>query len=217
MIIFGSKGRITRSRAEDVLKKACVKCNGDLVLSDLKKWFTLYFLPVFPYEHIDTLYHCQNCDNTYRKEFKNMMHQDTTERKRLQDDIQKTYITTMAACMVHIAKSDGKITKDELAEIQNLKKGFPKYKKDIDSIVSKVRRSKDDAFVLQMLQTTSNMITAEGASMMIASIARVLLADGKIDPNEEKIMKNYIKVMGMPASVYGLAISRVKEAMKNSK
>ncbi len=217
MIIFGSKGRITRAKADEVLKKACVKCKGDLVLSDLKKWFTLYFVPVFPFEHVDTLYHCQKCDNTYRKEFKSMMHQDTTERKKLQDDIQKTYITTMAACMIHMAKIDGKITKEELAEIQNLKKGFPKYKKDIDSIVSKVRRSKDDAFVFQILKTTANMITAEGAAMMMASIARVLLADGKIDPKEEKLMKKYIKAMGMPASVYGLAISRVKEAMRNSK
>jgi tellurite resistance protein len=61
------------------------------------------------------------------------------------------------------------------------------------------------------------MITAEGAAMMMASVARVLLADGKIDPKEEKLMKRYIKAMGMPASVYGIAIARVKEAMRNSK
>jgi len=73
MIIFGTKGRISKSREKDTLSKACPQCGNDLNLSELKKWFTLYFIPIFPYSHVDTFYYCDQCEASYKKEARNQL------------------------------------------------------------------------------------------------------------------------------------------------
>jgi hypothetical protein len=65
MIIFGNKTKHSRAKPDKVLKKACPLCKGNLRLYDVKKWFTLYFIPVFPYSTVDNFYGCDECKEMY--------------------------------------------------------------------------------------------------------------------------------------------------------
>jgi hypothetical protein len=46
--------------------------------------------------------------------------------------------------------------------------------------------------------------------VIIAQIAKVLKADGKIDKKEEALMKVYMLVCGIPRNLYGEVIKNIK-------
>jgi len=214
MIIWGTKTRITKADEEDVLEKACPNCGNDLVLSDLKQWFTLYFIPIFPIKHIETLYHCENCDSSYKQKIKEHLQGSKKDHEKIKQEGKRVFAVTLAACMTHMAKIDGKISQEERKEIKNLNKAFPDSKKDIEKTVDEIAKSKNDEKVYAMLRNAGKFLTADGIMMIIGQVARVLLADGRIDKKEENLMKEYMLVCGVPRELYSTIIENVKKNYK---
>ncbi|MBW2981424.1 TerB family tellurite resistance protein [Candidatus Woesearchaeota archaeon] len=214
LILFGARTRISRSSENDVLKNACPSCGSDLELSNLKRWFTLYFIPIFPVSHIDTFYRCVKCKQTYKKEIKDMLNKNKKERQDFQKNAKKNFAVALAACMTHMAKADGKICKEEKEEIKKVTSKFPEFKNDISKAVQKVTKSKDDDDVFKILRSSQKYLTAEGVMLMVAQLAKVLLADGKIDKAEEKLMKDYLLALGLDRNLYSVIIAKAKEIKK---
>ncbi|MCH8904857.1 MAG: hypothetical protein IIA45_13200, partial [Bacteroidetes bacterium] len=55
------------------------------------------------------------------------------------------------------------------------------------------------------------VLTSEGIMILIGQAARVLLADGRIDKAEEKLMKEYLLVCGLTKDLYASVIEMAKE------
>ena len=211
MIFFGYKTRITKAKVDDILNNACPNCKGDLQLSDLKKWFTLYFIPIFPFSHIETLYHCKACESSYKENIKSALMGSKKDQEKVKEQAEKMFATTLAACMTQMAKIDGKISSEEEKQIKDVSKNFKKYQSDINSVIAKVKKSKNNEEVYEMLRKARTILTAEGVMIMIAQIAKVLLADGKIDKKEEELMKEYMLICGIQKDLYKDIIERVKK------
>jgi len=212
MIIYGTKGRLTDAKPEDLLRDACPNCKGNLRLCDLKKWFTLYFIPLFPYSHIESIYHCKECDSSYKESSKSALIGSAKSKEKIQKEAKKMFAMTLAACMTHMAKIDGHISDSELREIKKLSKKFKEYKADIEKVVDKVSKSKNDEYVYEMLRNAKQVLTTEGNMIIIAQVTKVLLADGKIDKAEEKLLKEYMLICGIPQDLYSSIIEGVKKA-----
>ena len=210
MIIFGMKSRISRSSLQETLERSCPSCGGNLCLSDLRRWFTLYFIPVIPLNKIESFYKCEGCGNTYKEEIKGMLASNEKNRKQIQEDCQKAFVVTLVACMAQMAKIDGKITQDERDEITKVAEKFPKYRKDVDAAISKVSKEDSEEAVAQMLTKARQVLTVDGIMLLIAQIAKVLLADGRIDRKEEALMKEYMLICGIPKSLYPQILEKVK-------
>ena len=211
MIIFGTRTKISKSSEEDVLKNSCPNCGSDLVLSDLKRWFTLYFIPVVPISTIETLYHCEKCNSSYKKEIKQMLQKSQKTHKQIQFEGKKMFAITLAACMTHMAKIDGKITQEEKKEIKKMSSKLPEFKNDIEKTIEKVSKAKNDEVVFELLRKARNVLTAKGVMILVGQVARVLLADGKIDKAEEKLMQDYLLVCGVPRNLYNTIIEEVQK------
>ena len=215
MIIFGIKTRSSKIDDAEVLKSSCPSCKGDLELHDLKKWFTLYFIPVIPLNKIESYYKCVGCSQTYKEAIKDMLGGSEKDRAKAQEDAKKAFATTLAACMTRMAKIDGTISKKEKQEITKISgsKAFSKYKKDVEKTIEKVSRSKDDEEVFEMLRKAKATLTADAVFIIIGQVARVVLADGKIDKKEEALMKEFLLACGIPRDIYGKIIDKVRESM----
>ncbi len=216
LILFGARTRISKSREDDVLKNSCPSCGSDLELSDLKRWFTLYFIPIFPVSHVDTFYKCIKCKQTYKKEIKNMLNQNKKQREDIQKNAKKNFAVALAACMTHMAKADGKVSKEEKDEIKKVTSKFPEFKDDINKAIQKVNKSKSDDDVFKVLRQAQKYLTAEAVMLLIGQLARVLLADGKIDKAEEKLMKEYLLACGLDRNLFSVIIQKVKEGSKKA-
>ncbi|MBW3001914.1 TerB family tellurite resistance protein [Candidatus Woesearchaeota archaeon] len=214
MIIWGFKTRLTESGDADVISNACPECSGNLVLHDLKKWFTLYFIPVFPYSTIESCYKCMNCEKTFKQEIKEMLQDSKKSRDKIKKEMQKMFATTLAACMTHMASIDGRISREEKEELDTLMNTLPDFKADIKKTIEQVKKAKNNDAIFAKLNQAKQVLTSEGIMLIIAQLARVLLADGKINKKEEALMKEYLLVCGIPRDAYSTIIERAKEAKK---
>jgi len=213
MIIAGWKTRVSRASPREVLPGACPGCRSDLILSDLKKWFTLYFIPLFPFSHVDTFFHCKTCKSSYKQSIRDAVHgRGQQNSAAMQGQMQRLFASTMAACMTHMAKIDGHISPEEMDEIRAVGHKFPQFQNDIGQAVQRVAGSNDDNHVYQMLQQCTEVLTADGTMVLISQVAKVLLADGRIDPNEERLMRQYMQICQIPQELYRDILSRVNRA-----
>ncbi len=218
MIIWGYRTRTSKVKKAEVLKKSCPSCGGDLELHDLKKWFTLYFIPIFPFQTLESFYKCADCSNSYKEEIKDSLKKSGKQAKQLKEKQEKAFLITLAACMAQMAKADGKISKEEKEEIKGLTKGkFAKYKKDVNDIVNKVSKSKNDAMVFALISNARKFLTTEGIMMLVGQSARIVLSDGKVTKKEESLLKEYLLACGIPKGNYKDLIKKVKEVMEKEK
>lgn len=212
MLIFGTKGRITRSGKNDTLQNACPQCSSHLDLSELKKWFTLYFIPVFPYSHVDTFYYCKECESSYKEEARSRLLGGKESQEALKKESVKLFAVTLIACLSYMAKADGEISREEEEMIQKNISSFKDHGAELDDIYKKVKTGEyDRENVYGYLRKASEVLTTEGILMLIAELARMILADGKIDKEEEKLMKNFMLICGVSEDLYETILDKVKK------
>lgn len=216
MIIFGYSTRLTKARTEDILKNACPSCQGNLELHDLKRWFTLYFIPIFPFSTIETCYKCDKCKQTYKQEIKKLLHQSQKQREEFKENAQKSLYKSLVACLTYLAQVDGKICAKEQKQIDSLLKNS-KDKTELKKVINHVKKAKDKQYVLKILQEAKQFLTAEGIFFIIAVMARMVLADGQIDKKEEALMKEFLEAFGVPQTTYSSIIESVKKKMGEKK
>jgi transcription elongation factor Elf1 len=64
IIIWGSRGRITE---EVIIQVECIICqNQKLSICSIRKWFTFFFVPIFPISRKQYYFSCQSCENSYK-------------------------------------------------------------------------------------------------------------------------------------------------------
>lgn len=214
IIVFGSKTRISKNKKDlDILQNACPNCKNDLVLSNVKSWFTLYFVPIFPYQTLETVYHCNNCKTSYKQEIKGITSKSNQDKQIYEEEKRRRYGLTLIACMIQMAKVDGNISEDEKSEIMRVSKSFP----DINyQIINQMIEANDDTITYKMLTEVSQYITTDGIMMLISEVARVVVADGKIEKEEERLLKEYLSICGMPEKTYFEIIMKLRSSINQN-
>ncbi len=208
-VLFGTKGKTAKSGSGNILKKSCPNCGSDLILTDFKRWFSLFLIPVFPFHRVDTYYHCGSCDTTYTKSAGDSIFDGVVDRERIEFDRKKLFCYTLFACMTHMANIDGEISDKEILEINRMRDKFNDFETEIDEIIYKVKESDNpEEFVYSILRQSSENLTSKDIMSIIGESAKVLLADGKITKDEERLLKEYLLVCGIPKDLYSTIIGR---------
>ena len=217
-IIFGTKGRITNSGRTDTLSNACPNCKSDLRLKDLSQWFTLFFIPIFPMKKVDTFYQCESCDKSYKEsarekllENAKIMNMSAEEKEKFEKEAKDLFMKTLVACMTLMAKIDGEIHESEIAVINEVMEKAPDIKDQLRIMMEKI--SEEDAaepFVHDLLKKCRKSLTSEAVLSLLANAMKVLAADGKIDKEEERLMKDYLELCGFPKAFYNLLLDKYK-------
>lgn len=211
ILLFGTKGRITRSSENDLLKSACPNCDSDLELKNLKRWFTLFFIPIFPFNTLDTFYQCNKCESSYKQSAREALLSNSGDKSEIEKEARKLFGTTLLACMTHMANIDGEISASEVVEIDKAKENFAEFTEEITDVIAKVKTSNNpEEIVYTLLRKSSETLTSSAITSIIALSAKVLLADGKIDKEEETLLKEYLLVCGLPKDMYNTIIDKMK-------
>ncbi len=212
MIIYGTKGRIRPSKPNDTLKGACPQCNNHLELSDLKRWFTLYFIPLFPFRHVDTFYYCRECQLSYKKEARGQLMGGKQGRQQLKNENDKAFARTLITCIAYMASADGTISGEEDRMIKDRIQRFSEHRGELENIYNTVSLGQmKESDVEAELRKASGTLTTEGILMLIAEIAKMVLADGRIDREEERLMKHYMKICGVSEGLYETVLAKAKQ------
>jgi hypothetical protein len=79
-IIFGLTTQKRRVRNGMVLRRTCAKCHllSDLVEHRMRRYFTLFFVPVIPISHGETMLVCGRCEAAYYPQTDDYLAADVT-------------------------------------------------------------------------------------------------------------------------------------------
>ena len=111
MIIWGSKG-ITGTTEQGTFN--CPVCQGSQPFEQkrVRKFFTLYFIPLFPTSTLGEYVECGRCQGTFAPEVRNY---DPQQDSRAAEAL---FMTAVKSIMIHICLADGEVDPEEVAQIQ---------------------------------------------------------------------------------------------------
>jgi len=116
--------------------------------------------------------------------------------------VKRMFALTLAACMTHMSRIDYEVSIEELDGIYNMTRTYSEFEKEMDEIIDQVRESEDDEIVFNMLRDAALVLPKIAIMLIISQVAKVLLADGVIHPNEEWLLKEYLRICGIPQNLY---------------
>ena len=121
---------------------------------------------------------------------------------------QAAFFTALFACFAKIAKADGKVTREEVDKVDHFIKERFKFPPDQRAFAIQVfNHAKDDnnSFRDYASQLSSLLSNNQSALVMFYELLFELsMADGYLDPTEEKILNEAIPIFGLDPDLFNL-------------
>jgi len=211
-LIFGTRGLKHSVSDSPALNNSCPNCtNGNLINKLYRRWFTLFFIPVIPLDVIDRFYECDKCSSAYNEKIKTLLQQSKAEVENAQKEAKLIYGKALIASMTHMSIIDGDFAPQEEREIMDAIKNHSDVESILMEVFENVRRNGNkDNQVFNFLNEARNKLSSETLINLLAQAAVVLLADGKIEQEEENLMKEYLIACGLPKEMYSTLIEKLK-------
>ena len=113
MIIFGTRAVTTKPDRGDFY---CPTCNSkqEYVLKHVRKFFTLYFIPVIPLNKLGQYVECFSCSDTYKL---NILDYDPEKTSRA---VEAEYHSAIKKVMIYMLLADGVIDNSEIRTTQDI-------------------------------------------------------------------------------------------------
>lgn len=211
-IIFGMTGLKSKVKNEPAIIASCPNCSGDLHLKKHTRWFTLFFIPIFPINSLESFYECNNCNSAYAQKIKSILTEATESREYDLQKAQLLYANALIAAMTHMAIIDNDFAPEEEREINDTISKYPQFEKELIGTMNLVKENgNNDNYVFNLLNQVRNELSSEAILNLVAQAAVVLLADGKIEKEEETLMKEYLIACGIPKDFYKTLLAKLKK------
>jgi tellurite resistance protein len=210
-IIFGTRGIKHTINSSPILKNKCPNCSkGDLEHKRYRRWFTLFFIPVIPLDTVDRFYQCNHCKSAYNENIKEVLQQSQQDQDAAQQEAELVFCRALIASMSHMTMIDGDVAPEEEREIDDAIAQFPNYEAELKSIKESIlTHGNKENQVFEYLYEAKNILSSEGIIRLLAQAGVILLADGKIDKEEETLMKEYLIACGLPKEMYQTLIDQL--------
>jgi len=194
-IIFGTRGV---SSTKEQGNFHCPQCEQQRAYKHKKvtRFFTLYFIPLIPLGKIGEYVECQTCKGTFIPNVKNYQGPDQSEQQFLSE-----YEKAIKHSMVLMMLADGEIDQREKeAVVQTVNKfGHNDINmQQLDEYIDKVQGNPEP--VSKYLHRIQANLNGHGKEMVIKSALAIAAADGNIDPEEVKLLKEMADALDMSAA-----------------
>jgi uncharacterized tellurite resistance protein B-like protein len=179
MIIFGTRG-VTSTDREGTFH--CPECRArqSYAHRKVRKFFTLYFIPIIPLESLGEYVECLRCNGTYQMR---VLEHDPEQRNRR---IEAEYLRAMRRAMLQMMLADGQIAEDEVQVVCSVYEkvsGKGLTPAEVRSEASAMAGSSVDA--AQSLRAFAGMLNDAGKEQVIRALFFVALADGSFGAEEQ--------------------------------
>ncbi len=185
MIIFGTRGVTYSAGSGDFY---CPQCQSSLPYRHrrVRRFFTLYFIPLIPLNLHGEYIECQQCRGTYRLDVLNSAAPAQAGAGAAQ--VEAEFHQAVKRVMVQMMLADGEIDEEEINVIRRLYAQLTKRSisdEDIQLEIGRVKREGQD--VAASLQQCAGYLNDGGKEMVVKAAFLVAAADGQFQ-EEEKAM-----------------------------
>jgi tellurite resistance protein len=206
-IIFGTRG-VTLTAASGQFN--CPECGAqrDYAHRRVRRFFTLYFIPLIPLDRLGEYIECRSCSNTFRMSVLEWRPQSSAQ------SFEAEFHAAIRHVMVQMMLADGNIDEAEVATIQDIYSKLAKHelsRADIDLEALNVRADTRD--LKTYLKSVAGRLNDHGKELVIKSAYLVAAADGKFEEQERKLLAEIADAIELsPAHFKGVLAELQKDA-----
>lgn len=198
-IIFGTRGVTwTKERGEFY----CPQCNGqcDFAHKTVRRFFTLYFIPIIPLDLLGEYIECSRCQGTYHVD---ILDYDPGQEAQ---NTEALFMVAMKQVMISMLLADGVIDDDEVEELKATYEdlaGVPVTEQDLREEITVVQQQGSNA--MEMVAHLAPGLNDKGKEMVITAAYQIAMADGHFDETEQEFLKQLATTMEIsPAHLNGI-------------
>lgn len=199
IIIFGTRG-ITSTKERGQFH--CPQCRGDhpYVHKSVRRFFTLYFIPVIPLDRLGEYVECRQCQGTYHTDVLSYRPEDGAVQ------IQALFMVAMKQVMIAMLLADGVIDDEEIKELQATFEdlaGVEITEQDLREEIAVIQQEGSSA--IEMISHLAPGLNDPGKEMVITAAYQIASADGNVDPCERQLIDELAVAMELsPAHLRGI-------------
>lgn len=191
MIIFGTRGITTTPEKGDF---HCPSCGSSQPygLKRVRRFFTLYFIPVIPLDKLGEYVECRTCKDTYKPV---VLEYDPAANAQ---QLEAEYHLAIKKVMIHMLLADGAIENSEVETTRDIYAkltGKEVSASEIHSEIYEIQNSKED--LSQYLVRLQGALNDEGKEMVVRAALYVALADGEFHEDEKALVGKVGLYLGM--------------------
>ena len=194
MIIWGSRG-ITSSLAKGLFH--CPKCDQQRSYDHKKvrRFFTLYFIPLIPLQDLGEYVECQTCKGTYKEDVLRYdpRAQEEAFRQAFDYAIQRTLVLVMLA--------DGSAQAVELQALASLYRAYGGRAlgpQEVQAMIAKA--TADTRSLAQHLGPLAAQLNPTGKERLLEAAVRMAAADGGLQPQELGALDEMAAALGVSSA-----------------
>lgn len=203
-IIFGTRGLRAKGRDRDLLN-SCPECSGTLASKADKQWSTLFFIPKFPFQTLESYFECKNCKTAYNYKIKDLIKSGQREYEEQQKRANEVFSEAV------VASIDGEFAAEEEKRIKEAIGHFEGQETRLSQFLTSCKKNpQHESFVFNLLLEAKELLSGEGVPHILAQASKVMLADGRIDKEEERLLKEDLLACAMSKDMYGSLIEKVQ-------
>lgn len=206
MIIWGTRGK---EKVQGEGSFYCPGCGGTSPYSHkvVKRWFTLYFIPVFPMETLGEYVQCGGCQGTYKPEI--LSFDPKVEEEKRADEFGQH----LKRIMILSALQDGDIDRQERSEIQRVFSAITgKLLSDPDLAREIVQAREARVSAADYGQRIVESLNVSGKEKLLESAVVALRADGELTEDEMERLKKLAGALGVSPAHFRGIVQEVTEA-----
>lgn len=194
MIIFGTRG-ITTTPDRGQFECPQCGCTQPYNLKRVRRFFTLYFIPVIPMDKLGEYVECPGCQGTFDVR---ILSYDPNARAQ---QFEALFFTAVKQIMIGVLLADGHIDDQEVRELQDRYEEITGVEIPEDELREEIAAIADSgASTTELAAKLSSGLNDKGREMTLRAAYAIAAADGVIDPSEEQMLHEIGDALGLSSA-----------------
>jgi tellurite resistance protein len=205
MIIWGSRGITSTKGQGDCHCPAC-GAQSPYKQRSVRRFFTLYFIPLIPLESLGEYVECQNCKGTFNTE---ILDYDPEQEQR---EFQAQFHLGVKGVMIRMVLADGDIDDEEVSTVCRLYEqltGTVLGAAQVHEEAKSIRES--HVGTAQFLSSVAGQLNDPGKEIIVKAAYLVAAADGVFMQQERDMLGEIAGALNMTAAHFKGVIDNVSE------
>lgn len=193
-LVWGFRGRPTETA---VGRFYCPDCGDHRSYRKMlvKRWFTLYWIPLFPTSTLGEYIECNTCKSTFNDRVL------AFDPKTAQEAFEAAFAVAAKRVMCKMALADGEIDQSEIDQITQAFSNITKRDIDPADIAAELEAARADTRpIAEYLTEVAPGLNDTGKELVLRSAIAVAKADGHVDPTEIAELHSLAVALDFPAA-----------------
>jgi hypothetical protein len=206
MIIFGTRGVTWSKESGDF---ACPGCGGTrqtYTRKTVRRFFTLYFIPLIPLDKLGEYVECQHCHNKYNEQV--LSHDPAAEMAKARAEV----VGHIKRVMVLTAVAGGDVGYLQAEAIRDFYKGFAGAtltQEEIDKEVDLARQA--GVGPVEYAQRFAGQLNEHGKELVIKAAHAVAAAGGGLGEDGHELLQDLAGALGMSPAHFRGTLAELEE------